>query len=141
MEMMDKEFFKQILAIFDGESKEHIQAINEGLAQLVNVSSMEDQDEIMVSIHRAAHSLKGAARTVGLTDLEPMCQTLESAFSYIKKEKLTVSKDMIDLFGAIVEQLGILLGTVNEEGKISGDKTKLISLVEELTTRLPILAE
>lgn len=141
MEMMDKEFFKQILAIFDGESKEHIQAINDGLAQLENVSSMEDQDEIMVSIHRAAHSLKGAARTVGLTDLEPMCQTLESAFSHIKKEKLSVPKEMIDLFGAIVEQLGILLGSVNEEGKVSGDKTKLMELIDDLNTRLPLLAE
>ena len=140
MEMMDRDFFKEILSIFKGESQEHIQAIKEGMDQLVNSPPMDDQNVIMESVHRAAHSLKGAARTVGLTDIEPMCQSLESAFSLIKREKLSIPADLINLFNVTVDQLSQILSSIDDEGKITVDKSELARFIEEITNKIATLS-
>ena len=138
---MDREFFKQILTIFKGESQEHIEAIQNGLARLEKSPPMEEQNEIIEAVHRAAHSLKGAARTVGLNDVEPLCQSLESAFSKFKREKLTIPAELIELFNETVKQLDQILSSVDEEGQVQGDKAELSRLIDEITNKTTLLGE
>jgi len=133
---MDKEFFKQIIGIFQMESEEHVQTMKKGLADLSSASSEDQQQEILETIHRAAHSLKGAARTVGLSDVEPICQSIESAFSQFKREKVVVPPDVLDLFERAVNELGGMLSTLNTEGKIEGDKGGLMHMIEEINDKL-----
>jgi two-component system chemotaxis sensor kinase CheA len=80
----DAEFLKKLLATFGIEAEEHIAAIGSGLVELENASVQGRRMEILETIFREAHSLKGAARAVNLAKLESLCQSLESVFAGMK---------------------------------------------------------
>ena len=60
---LDPEFFKELLSMFRMECDEHIQNMRYGIKTLGEIEPSDEQVEISETIHRAAHSLKGAART------------------------------------------------------------------------------
>jgi Hpt domain len=53
--------------------EEHVTAISSGLVEVERASSPEQQLEIIESVFREAHSLKGAARAVNLVKIEATC--------------------------------------------------------------------
>ena len=134
--MMDSDFFKELLTIFKGECEEHIQTMKSSLQDLRQNMDSDKQLEIGEVVHRAAHSLKGAARTIGLSDVEPICQTLESIFGIFMRQKMTLPSEVFDQFDRSVVLLGNVLASINAEGKVEADKTDLIRLVEELDSQM-----
>jgi two-component system, chemotaxis family, sensor kinase CheA len=141
MDVRDTDFFKELLSMFKMEAAEHVQAIRSGLDVLNQDDAASRYAEITESIHRAAHSLKGAARTIGLSDVEPICQSLETFFSVMKRQKVQLSPDIKELVTKAVEGLKTLLASVNEEGKTTADKSELVRVVEELNGRIPELTK
>ncbi|MBZ6077782.1 hybrid sensor histidine kinase/response regulator [Microvirga puerhi] len=69
---------KQLLAAFDVEHREHLQAIRKALDSADRGAPFE-----MADIFRRAHSLKGAARAVDLPAVEEIAHQLETLFSHI----------------------------------------------------------
>jgi hypothetical protein len=63
MKGMDKDFLDKLAATFAIEAAEHIQALSSGLLELEKAATREKRTEVLESVFRAAHSLKGAART------------------------------------------------------------------------------
>ncbi|HEY9593005.1 MAG TPA: ATP-binding protein, partial [Spirochaetia bacterium] len=81
----DREFQQRLLATFREEADEHSQAIARGLAEMESAATDEARASAVEQVLREAHSLKGAARAVGLRPIEASCQTLESLLSRIKR--------------------------------------------------------
>jgi two-component system chemotaxis sensor kinase CheA len=66
----DQQLRKKLLATFKVEAEEHVGAISSGLLELEKASSPERRMEIIETVFREAHSLKGAARAVNLSNIE-----------------------------------------------------------------------
>jgi two-component system, chemotaxis family, sensor kinase CheA len=96
MGTQDQELLTRLLATFRVEAQEHIQAMSNGLVELEKEASPERQKEIIETVFREAHSLKGAARAVNLTKVETICQSLESSFSKLKTRAVTLSPELFD---------------------------------------------
>ena len=64
MAKKDNGFLKKLLATFKVEAEEHLKTISLGLVELEKTLPPEKQLEIVETIFREAHSLKGAARAV-----------------------------------------------------------------------------
>ena len=77
-------FMKRLLSTFKVEADEHIKNITAGLIELEKDLEPQVKAGIIETVFREAHSLKGAARAVNLTDIETICQSLESVFSGLK---------------------------------------------------------
>src|SRR6202043_2346881 len=77
----EEEFLRTLRATFKVEAAEHLQAIGTGLLELEKAPAPAEQLQLIETVFRAAHSLKGAARAVGLTDVESLCQSLEDLFA------------------------------------------------------------
>ncbi len=109
--MVDKndDFLKRLLATFKLEADEHIKAMAAGLLDLEKMPDGERQAEIIENIFRDAHSLKGAARAVNLTDIESVCHSLESVFSALKRKKLAHAPPLFDLLYQAIDALNGLL--------------------------------
>ena len=137
MEMKDSEFFKELLTMFKMESAEHMLSIVTGLADMDKSPSSQRYMEIAESVHRAAHSLKGAARTIGLSDVEPICQSLETFFSVLKRQRVLLPPDLKELLNRAVDGLKVLLESVNAEGRTTADKTELSRTIDEINNRIP----
>jgi two-component system chemotaxis sensor kinase CheA len=134
--MQNDAFFKELLVIFKGECREHVQTMTQGLADLEKNMNSEKQIEIAEVVHRSAHSLKGAARTIGLTDIEPICQNLETTFGIFMRQKFTIPAELFDKFRMGVRLLSDALESINSEGKTEGDKTELIRVVDEVCSQM-----
>jgi two-component system, chemotaxis family, sensor kinase CheA len=95
---------QQLLAAFDVEHKEHTEAMRAGLAQMRDGHATD-----MRKIFRHAHTLKGAARAVGLPELETLAHRLESIFLRLegdvageRREDFAVIDSVLDLIESYV---------------------------------------
>ena len=86
----DNAFMKSLLATFRAEAEEHLQAIAEGLARLAQLPPPAARTDLVERIYRDTHSLKGAARAVGMGAVEAICQALEDVFATVKRASAPV---------------------------------------------------
>lgn len=131
MPAQNDELLKRLLATFKVEAQEHIQAIASGLLELEKTSDQETRAGLLDATFRHAHSLKGAARTVNMTDIETLCQSLEGVFACLKRDELAPTPELFDLLHRVVDALGKLLGFL-EEGLSVGALPPVADLAHSL---------
>ena len=93
---MDEGFLRQLRATFKVEADEHLRAVSAGLLELEKTPAPAAQRKIVETVFRAAHSLKGAARAVDLTEIESLCQSVEDVFGSWKRGESAPSPDALD---------------------------------------------
>ena len=135
----DPDFFKELISMFKIEAKEHLDTISSGLLQLKEEPHSKGRTEVAETVFRAAHSLKGAARTVGLTDIESIGQTLERLFSIIKQKELEIPSGLFTTLNEIINILGELISTIDDQGKLTSDKSALTRLIDEVNENIAIM--
>ncbi|OPY89598.1 MAG: Gliding motility regulatory protein [Syntrophus sp. PtaU1.Bin208] len=104
-------FLKKLMATFRVEAAEHQKTILAGLADLEWRQDSERHPEILESIFREAHSLKGAARAVNWGEIEILCQALENVFAALKNDALQRVPALYDLLYEAMDVLGLLLAS------------------------------
>lgn len=129
MAKKDDDFLRKLRATFAAEADEHLKAISAGLLELEKDPEVSRQKEIIETIFRDAHSLKGAARAVNHTAIESVCQSLESVFAALKRGELTASLLLFDLFHQTVNGLEKLLAITDEEP--GADQQSIVMLLKE----------
>lgn len=118
MDRRDSEFRKKLLTTFKLEAAEHVQALSTGLIELEKAPAAGIRMEVVETVFREAHSLKGAARAVGLAEIESLCQSAESVFSLLKREELSLSPALFDVLHDTVDAIGEhLQGAEDARGK------------------------
>lgn len=75
-----------LIDTFAVELDEQLQVITDGLLLLEKGGTSDAQREVLESIFRAAHNIKGAARGVEVTDVADIAHHLESLFAALKRE-------------------------------------------------------
>ena len=112
----DAEFLKRLLVTFTAEADEHLKGMNSALLLLENDEDTgADRAKLVETIFREAHSLKGAARSVNLREIESLCQALEGVFAALKKEEIPTSAALFDLLQEALDLLGLVLATAGAE--------------------------
>ena len=109
------DFLKKLLVTFKVEAEEHLKVISSGLFELEKTQTIEKQMEIIETIFREAHSLKGAARAVNATDIEMICQSLESTFASLKRREKALSVELIDTLQQSLDTLSAHLSSLTGE--------------------------
>lgn len=125
------EFLKRLLAMFRVEADEHLAAMSAGLIELEKAPASAQRAEIVEKIFREAHSLKGAARTVKLGEIESVCHALESVFAELKGNRLAASAALFDLLHQALDALGGLLASDAQTG-IEAQKPRIAALIRQL---------
>ena len=115
MDAKDAEFLKRLKSTFRIEAEEHVRAISAGLIELEKELTSERRAEVIETVFREAHSLKGAARSVSLKDIESICQPLESAFSALKRRAIALSPALCDLFHQAADVIAQLVSSEEAE--------------------------
>ena len=80
MDKKDDEFLKRIQATFRIEAEEHLHVFSAGLIELEKTQTKKRIAEIIETMFREIHSLKGAARSVDQKEIESICHPMESFF-------------------------------------------------------------
>lgn len=129
MSKNDEEFLKRLLATFRVEADEHIKAITAGLIDLEKSDPGQRRMEIIEIVFREAHSLKGAARAVNLTDIETLCQAIEGVFASLKRGETALSPDSFDALHRAVDAAARLLDSDELRPRISQLAADLDSII------------
>jgi two-component system chemotaxis sensor kinase CheA len=134
MSTRDEEFEKKLLATFRVEADEHIRAMSSRLVELEKSSTDEERANLVETIFREAHSLKGAARAVNASEIEGICQSLESVFSALKHKALSFSRALFDVLHSSVDTIGtIVLSSKGERTTAQNSRTtELVQILEKI---------
>jgi two-component system chemotaxis sensor kinase CheA len=121
MDSKEQDFQQRLLSTFKVEAAEHVQAMSAGLVELGAGSTSEERRKVTETVFRAAHSLKGAARAVGHSDIESICHSAESVFSALKSGQLELTPSLADVLQDAVDALARLLPRVGTSS--AGERT------------------
>lgn len=131
VEDFDEDFLQQLREAFAIEAKEHLQSMTNGLLELGQAPTPARRMEIVVTIFRDAHSMKGAAGAISRSDIESVSRALESIFALWKTSDLTAPPETFDLLKRAVDLLGDLQQS-SGAGVNPADQMKVTQIVHEL---------
>lgn len=117
---------EQYLQMFFDESDEYIQVLNENILAL---EQDPDDKDVINSIFRAAHSLKGMAATMGFDRLTSLTHKLENALDKIRNDELKLDTEMIDSLFAGLDLITSIVNDIKESGE---ELTEVQGYVDEL---------
>ena len=99
---LSPEELKEVLNIFKVETTEYIKDLNSGF---MKYEKDPDNQSNLDDIFRTAHSIKGAARMLGLTVIEQISHELEDSLGLVKIKKLILSEENLDILYAAVDKM------------------------------------
>ncbi len=90
---MDEAKKKKYLKIFRAEADDHLSAINQGL---LDIEAGGRDPEVIHSVLRAAHTLKGSSRMLGLEEIGAVAHKMEDILKAIEEEQLPITSETVD---------------------------------------------
>jgi len=119
---------EQLISSFRAELSEHIQTLTDGLLALEQDRVHGDERQsLLEDIFRAAHSLKGAARAVGVTAIEQVSHAMESVFDAMQRNAIELTPD---LFTACYQSLDAIQAV--EAGLEAGETTPPVEVLKAI---------
>lgn len=91
---------KEMLAIFQGKSEEILERLFNNLFSLEDTPANKD---LIGSIYRDLHSLKGAVRMVGFNNIQGIFHKMEDIFDAVNNDQFVLDKDIINLMSRSLE--------------------------------------
>ncbi|HKE37168.1 MAG TPA: chemotaxis protein CheA [Candidatus Baltobacteraceae bacterium] len=97
---MSDELFnrEEFVAYFRDEAEELLQQIDADLLQLEeSVNSPDAHAEIVNSLFRALHTIKGSGGMLGFTDVQGVAHKLENLCDLLRKDRMPLSESVVDI--------------------------------------------
>jgi two-component system chemotaxis sensor kinase CheA len=127
---------EQLIASFRAELTEHVQTMNNGLLALEQGTVTGKQRQTTLEdIFRAAHSLKGAARAMGVTMVEQLAHTLESALDDLQNNVIEPTTELFTACYRAVDAVQVVQASY-EAGETTPPIEALQALAELEKARL-----
>ena len=118
---------QQFHTVFFDESQEHLEEMEQLLLEL----DVDNPDsEMLNSIFRAAHSIKGGSGIFGFEALASVTHIMENLLDKIRKGQMAIVASMIDLFLSSVDQLKNILHSYRNGDDV--DWSSVYKLTKEL---------
>lgn len=121
---------------FVEEALEHVERLEENLFELEN--NMENYDpELIQSIFRSMHTIKGSGMMFGFEDLSKFTHNFETIYDLVRNDKLKVTKDIVDLSFESLDYIRKLLDI--GEGKLTDpdDIAQLNDFIARIVQHFP----
>jgi two-component system chemotaxis sensor kinase CheA len=131
MESSHERFMRELLEEFATEAAEHLDVLVKGLLQLESGLPQEEAKKTIETIFREIHSAKGAARAVNCSDIEHLCQGLESVFGALKSGRIEITASLLDLLHKASDRLSLLVGDLSAKTR-SVSAGELMAVITEL---------
>ncbi|MBE0500588.1 MAG: chemotaxis protein CheA [Desulfuromonadales bacterium] len=128
---MSTEFSGQALKEFLGEAEEIIEGLHLALLKIGDRTSPDDLDpELINSIFRGAHSLKGLAGMFGFNDVSELAHHMEDMLDNFRLGKIPLSDELIETIFESLEYLTLLVQGKSEDENYSIDITPVLSRID-----------
>jgi chemotaxis protein histidine kinase CheA len=102
----------ELLATFRAEVEERVASLQAGLLMLENHPSPR---QVVAGLFRDAHTIKGSARMLGLTEVLAVAHNAEDLLGALREGRLPVRRDLIDLLLAACDGIAHALPGVEDQ--------------------------
>ena len=140
---LSEQIRQQLISSFKAEQREHTRNITQGLLTLEKNPAADVRSEILAELFRAAHSLKGAARAVGMTVIESLGHGLEGLLLAAKESQLDFSPALFDLLHQAIDAVELMLVQLdkNENSPTPLSVLNLIARLEQALADPQVLVD
>ena len=134
---MDAQLLRSIWPVFSAETREQIQAIGSKVLGLEG-PAQEREPDLLPSLKRLVHSLKGSAASLGLDDIERVVHAIEDGLSRFRPEE-RLPRDVVEsmLRGLSAIEGAMARGDAGQSPGVDGLGPLLASLGHEGATAVP----
>lgn len=112
------------LRMFIEEAQEQVQLLDEGIIRL---EKEPDDVDLLNSIFRAAHTLKGSSSMIGFDTMAQLTHTMEDVLDRVRKHSLEVTPELVDALLGSLDGLKELCQNVNDPDAAAVDVTGLVA--------------
>lgn len=116
------------LRVFMDECQEHLQSLNSALLELENDPG---NVEILNSIFRSAHTIKGASATMGFNKMASVTHAMEDILGLLRRGDLEVTPEIINLLFDAVDVLEVLARGIPEGREADIEITGILQRLKE----------
>ncbi|AQP54583.1 chemotaxis protein CheA [Vagococcus penaei] len=117
----------QYRELFFEETDDHLENLNDAILELENYPERTD---LVDSIFRSAHTLKGMAATMGYETMTKLTHRMENIFQLFKDGTLLVTADSISLILDCLDKLSAIVDDLRDE--IETDMSSITDLLARL---------
>ena len=103
------DLIRELLQTFQAEAAEHLQTLNLSLLALEVRPEEARRHELVQEAFRAAHSLKGAARAVGLDQIEQLAHAMENVLEKARDQRTHLPATTYDGLYDVLDAIGHVL--------------------------------
>lgn len=128
---IDQQLLNELRIVFESELKEYAEVITDGLLSLEKTQYVSSSQDKLEEIFRAAHSIKGSARGIGLSHIVEIAHRLESIFSLFKKGEIVLSAAIVDKLLLAVDLMQDLAATDQKTTSTSVNFSGLINDLDD----------
>jgi len=126
---------EQLISSFRDDLTEQVQIMTDGLLALEQGRlAGADRRSMMEDVFRAAHSLKGAARTVGVTAVEQLAHGLEGVLDAMQHEAVEPTPELFDACYQALDALQVVQAAYE-----AGETTPPVQALQALVDLKPFL--
>src|SRR5580658_2284176 len=101
----------ELLETFRAEVEERVASLQAGLLAL---EAHPSPRQVVVSLFRDAHTIKGSARMLGLSDVLAVAHNAEDLLGALRDGRIAVRRDLVDLLLAACDGISNALPGVDE---------------------------
>ena len=121
---MDKFDINEInVSMFLEETKEQLEKIEQ---ELLELESLNDNQEAVNSIFRMVHSIKGAAATMSFNSMSRLAHNLENLLDLVRNKSLIIDDQITDIFLKSVDSLKCMHNKISNNEDIEVDIEDII---------------
>ncbi|UCG78282.1 MAG: chemotaxis protein CheA [Nitrospirota bacterium] len=106
-------------------------------SQLLELEESSD-DELLNSVFRTMHTIKGASAMFGFDDISTLTHELETVFDLVRSGRMTITKELIDLTLASRDNIFEMLSTDDTDGEVGVLNLDLLGSIKKL---IPSIAD
>ena len=119
-----------LLADFADETREHLEALESSLLRL---ESDPGNRELLNTIFRSMHTIKGASEYLGFERIAQLSHRLENLLDLFREGSLTADKVAVDLLIDARDRIGNLIAQVEKSGQETAEIDDLLDRVTALS--------
>jgi two-component system chemotaxis sensor kinase CheA len=124
---------QEIVNDFIQEALELLESLNENFIEL---EKQPDNKEILNTIFRAAHTVKGSAGFLGFQNIVELAHSAENILNKLRQGEIALTAEMTDYLLKTMDTLRVMIITVSQtgsEGEIPEGNEELIKKLNELS--------
>lgn len=119
----------EILQDFLVEAGEILEELNE---QLVDLENSPDDYDLLNTVFRGFHTIKGGAGFLGIEALVIVCHRAEDVFNVLRQGQRTVDADLMDAVLQVLDEVNAMFASVQEGEDPTPADPDLIKTLEKL---------